>query len=94
LPNLELADLKVLRQLPIDLKQERLIFGARLTAVRRDPMRRWTVSFQPDSGILITDPDVAGACCPPVDLEMREVLERQARWVAEIAWDREADLAQ
>jgi hypothetical protein len=74
-----LEDLEVLRHLPLD-PPRRLLFGARLSGCAREEGGAWVVRFQPDSGVLLTDPGAA-ACCPaPLDPALREVLRWQEEW--------------
>jgi hypothetical protein len=74
---LAVDELKVLRHLPLD-PPPRVLFGARLAKVGRE-QGAWVVRFDPDSGVLFTDPDAA--LCVPADDELRAVLERQAEWL-------------
>lgn len=81
---LELGELKLLRALPLD-EPRRLLFGARLASARREERGAWVVRLDPDSGVLLTDPSEATACCAnPPDADLREVLERQAAWIADL----------
>ncbi len=78
----DLDNLNLLKALPWE-GRPRLLFGARLAAVTREPPGRWVVRFEPDSGVLLTDEGAAGACCPqPLDAELKDVLKRQAEWAA------------
>jgi hypothetical protein len=81
----ELSDLKLLRALPL-AEPRRMLFGARLAGLEREEPGghgRWVIHLDPDSGVLLTDEDAAGACCPrPLDADLREVLKRQAEWAA------------
>ncbi len=71
-----LEDLDLFRHLPAE-PPSRVLFGARLAALRREA-DGWVVRFEPDSGVLLTDPDALNACCPGlVDQDMREALLRQ-----------------
>jgi hypothetical protein len=80
--HLELGDLELLRRLPLD-RPRRLLFGARLESVGREPGRGWVVRLRPDSGVLITDPEAAAACfLAPEDPQVRALLARQAEWAA------------
>lgn len=77
-----LSDLQVLRGLPLD-RPQRMLIGARLASVRLEPGGNWVVRLVPESGVLLTDMPAVQAAYPlPAD-ELREVLERQAKWVAE-----------
>jgi hypothetical protein len=82
---LGLEDLKVLAGLPLE-KPRRMLFGARLggddrrPGVAREDGGGWVVHFDPDGGVLLTDPEAAAACLPgPVDAGVREVLDWQRR---------------
>jgi hypothetical protein len=80
----ELTGLKVLGALPLD-RPQRLLFGARLADIAREPPGTWVVRFLPDSGVLLTDPGAAASCGPvPLDGELRAVLARQAEWLADL----------
>jgi hypothetical protein len=75
-------DLKLLSALPRD-RPPRLLFGARLASVRREPPGTWVVRFEPDSGVLLTDRDAVAACCPPpIDDELDALVARQNGWLA------------
>ena len=81
---IELGDLRMLELLPLQ-KPARLLFGARLASVAREAGGFWTIRFEPDSGVLLTDERaVAASCPPPLDDELHQVLERQAAWAAEL----------
>jgi hypothetical protein len=80
--HLELKNLKVLQPLPL-ADPQRLLLGARLAEVRREGAGSYLVQFEPDSGVLLTDVDVASKCVlQPLDESMQEVLRRQAGWLA------------
>jgi DNA-directed RNA polymerase subunit RPC12/RpoP len=79
---LELQNLRVLQSLPL-ADPQRLLLGARLAEIRREGAGSYLVQFEPDSGVLLTDADLAGKCVlQPLDESMHEVLRRQAGWVA------------
>jgi hypothetical protein len=82
---LDLGNLKLLQRLPLHEPQQ-LVFGARLAAVRREAVGGWVVSFEPDSGVLLTDPGAAAACCfQPGDAEqLQQVLRMQEAWAGEL----------
>jgi hypothetical protein len=82
---IEVGDLKLLAALPRE-RPPRLLFGARLASVSREPGGVWVVRFQPDSGVLLTDPGAGAACCPlPVDDdELPALLRRQKAWLDEL----------
>jgi hypothetical protein len=81
----ELSDLKLLRVLPL-AEPRRMLFGARMAGLGREEQGGhglWVIHFDPDSAVLLTDEDAAGACCPrPLDDELRAVLRQQAEWSA------------
>lgn len=82
---LELADLRLLRLLPLDDPQM-LLFGARLASARREAGGQWVIRFEPDSGVLITNPEAATSCClQPLDEKLQEILQRQQHWQEELA---------
>lgn len=70
---LAVEELHVLRHLPLD-PPPRVLFGARLAKVAHEA-GGWVIRFDPDSGVLFTDPDAAG--CVPLDAELLKVLEWQ-----------------
>jgi hypothetical protein len=78
---MEFAELRLLRRLPLE-EPTRLLFGARLAWVRRDTPTSWEVLFEPDSGVLLTDPGAAAACCPFLgEAELLDLVRRQAGWL-------------
>lgn len=80
--HLGLQSLKVLQSLPL-ADPQRLLLGARLVEIRREGAGSYLVQFEPDSGVLLTDADVASKCVlQPLDEGMHEVLRRQAGWAA------------
>ncbi len=79
----ELSDVHLLQQLPLETPQ-RLLFGARLASIVRDRWGVWEVGWQPDSGVLLTDQGAAAACSTLQPAELRSVIERQAAWLAEL----------
>lgn len=80
---IDLSGVQLLKALPLD-KPQRLIFGVRLAGVRLEPGGTWVVQFEPDSGVLLTDPGAAASCCPIPAEELGEILERQAAWTANL----------
>lgn len=59
--------------------------GARLDSIARDEAGVWVIRFKPDSGVLLTDAEVAATASPlPLDDELQAVLRRQAEWAAEL----------
>jgi hypothetical protein len=80
---LELADVQLLHLLPLQ-KPERLLIGLRLARVDLEAGGVWVIRFEPDSGVLLTDPEAAAACClQPVE-ELEEVVRRQRLWQADL----------
>jgi hypothetical protein len=80
-----LEDLAVLRDLPLE-DGPRLIFGARLLRCRREEAGTWVIRFEPDSGVLLTDPAAVEACFPLLTGDgFQATLERQQRWLDERA---------
>ncbi len=75
-----LEELQLLKMLPLT-ETQRMIFGARLRWLGRDKQGSWVVEFEPDSGVLITDPSLLASWRPTlVDAATRGVLQRQAGW--------------
>src|SRR5579883_2421730 len=80
---LDLANVQLLDLLPLE-KPQRLLFGLRLARVDLQAGGVWVIHFEPDSGVLLTDPDAAAACClQPVE-ELEEVVRRQRLWLADL----------
>jgi hypothetical protein len=81
----EIGDLDLLRDLGLD-QSCRLIVGARLAGVERDPSGAWVVRLRPDSGVFLTDRATLEVACPVLkkDQALDEVLQRQERWLAEL----------
>ncbi len=81
----ELSDLKLLKALPL-AEPRRMLFGARLAGLEREERGGrglWVIRLDPDSGVLLTDEEAAGACCPrPFDAGLLTVLRQQAEWAA------------
>jgi hypothetical protein len=87
---LELGDLTLLRRLPLD-EPQRLVFGARLAGVGREAPGGWVVRLEADSGVLLTDPGAAAACCAAfADPVTRALLEQQTGWAADEPSERPA----
>jgi hypothetical protein len=77
---MELSNVELFRSLPLD-KPRRLIFGLRLANITLEPEGVWSVRFEPDGGVLLTQLQAAAACCmQPVD-DLREVIDRQGLWI-------------
>jgi hypothetical protein len=82
---LALEDLTLLHDLPLEPSQ-RLLFGARLLRCGREKGGTWVVRFEPDSAVLLTDAGAAAACCPAlIGDDVKEVLQRQQRWLENMA---------
>lgn len=80
---LALEDVAVLNDLPLG-DEPRLIFGAKLQSVAREEGGGWVVRFEPDSGVLFTEAEAVEACFPVAPGgELREVMQRQRRWLDE-----------
>jgi hypothetical protein len=82
----ELTDLKVLKTVPLD-QPRRLIFGARLDSLRLEPPGTiWSFRLDPDSGVLLTSPDLVTAlqAGKPPDPAQLEILREQAAWTADL----------
>ena len=76
-----LEDLTLLRELPLD-PPRRWLFGARLANCRREEGGIWILRFEPDSVVLLSDENVAAACCPlPLEEGLLAVLKRQDEWL-------------
>jgi hypothetical protein len=79
-----IEDLTLLANLPLE-KPQRLLFGARLAAIRREPPGIWVVRFDPGSGVLLTHAGAVTACLfNPPDAELQQVLALQEMWLAEL----------
>jgi hypothetical protein len=76
---LELGRVRLLQRLPL-ADERRLVFGVRLADARREN-RGWVVSFEPDSGVLLTDPGVFAGTSLPRDPELQAVMNRQTDWI-------------
>jgi hypothetical protein len=84
-----LDDLRILRGVPLD-PPPRLIFGGRLKSMTREA-GMWVIRFEPDSGVLLTDPDAAAACWPmPLDRDVLRTLQRQDEWLRDLPAQRPA----
>jgi hypothetical protein len=81
--HVELGNIQMLRTLPMD-RPQRLLFGARLASVGPEAGGTWVIRFEPDSGVLLTDPGAVAACYSRPLEGLDEVLQRQAAWIAEL----------
>jgi hypothetical protein len=79
----ELGNIQLLRALPLD-RPQRLLFGARLASVGSEAGGTWVIRFEPDSGVLLTDPGAVAACYSRPLEGVDEVLQRQSAWIAEM----------
>lgn len=82
---LEWNELQLFRDWRLEQPQ-RVIFGVRLARIGLEPPGpAWVVRFQPDSGVLITNKEAIGRCCPPLaDAESARVLQEQAERVSKL----------
>lgn len=80
---IERKALKILKDVDLSAPQ-RVLFGFRLSALRRDPQGGWTVVPDPDSGVFLTDSAVLKGLSIPDDAEVQEVLKRQKGWVDQL----------
>jgi hypothetical protein len=71
--------LTLLQRLPLQ-EPQRLLFGARLAEVRQGEAG-WLVEFDPDSGVLLTEPGVFTGTPLPPDPEVVAVMKRQESWL-------------
>jgi hypothetical protein len=78
---LDLTNLQLFKTLPLQQPQ-RLLFGLRLADVRLEAEGIWAIRFESDGGVLLTDLGAAAACCAQPEEELRELVERQAAWLA------------
>jgi hypothetical protein len=77
---LALEDLTLWQRVPLE-PPPRLLFGACLKGLAREEGGAWVVRFEPDSGVLLTDPKVAATVCPaPLGPGLLDVLRQQAEW--------------
>jgi hypothetical protein len=68
-----------------------VLFGARLAGCFREAGGGWVIHFEPESGVLLTDPGAAASCCPaPPGRELEEVLRRQEEWLSDLPGQRPA----
>jgi hypothetical protein len=84
----DVNDLKVLAALPRN-RPPRLLFGACLDRIARGDNGVWVIHFDPNSGVLLTDPGAVAACCPPplddADRDQRNALvQRQQQWLPDL----------
>jgi hypothetical protein len=84
LARLALDDLAILKDLRLD-DAPRLIFGARLARCELEEGGSWVIHFEPQSGVLLTDPDAAQAASPcALDPGLKTTLQRQQQWLDEL----------
>lgn len=80
---LDLQSLKLLDRLPLT-EPQRVLFAARLADIKREPDAVYRILLEPDSGVLLTDADIASKCfLQPLDEPMQEVIKKQAAWAAQ-----------
>jgi hypothetical protein len=63
---------------------QRLLFGVRLAEIVPGDEGIWTVRFDPESAVLLTDLGAATAVCGQASGELRDVVLRQAEWLARL----------
>ncbi len=83
---LALNDLTLLRQLNLE-QESRVLFGARLASVRREPPGTfWVIHFQKDSGVLLTEATAAKRVCPTPWAEeaVQKILATQKKMILEL----------
>jgi hypothetical protein len=78
----DVQSLALLHRLPLKTPQ-RLFIGFRLAEIARTGREGWAVRPQPDSGVLFINESLLGGLSIPIDGQLREVLQRQARWEAD-----------
>lgn len=76
---IELGRLRVLADLPL-VQPQRMLLGWRIEEIRRGA-DGFTIMPDPDSGVLVSDPEVFVGLSLPLDAELREVLKRQRGWL-------------
>jgi hypothetical protein len=84
-----LEDLNVLKRLPLD-PPGRMLFGGRLADLVRENGGGWAFRFEPDSGVLLTDPGAVAALVGFPDGDLMEVLHRQQQWITDLPGRAEA----
>jgi hypothetical protein len=82
----EIRDLELIKRLVFD-QPVRLIFGARLAGIGREPSGALVVHLDPKSGVLLTDRAALQAAAPVLrdDPELPEVLKRQQELWAKLS---------
>ncbi len=80
---LALEGIEVLREMPLE-SGPRVVFGARLESCKREEGGGWVIRFEAGSGVLMTEAAaLEAACAVPLDDGVKEVLERQRKWLEE-----------
>lgn len=77
---IELADVHLLRLLPLE-KPQRLLIGLRLASAGLEAEGMWVIRFEPDSAVLLTDLGAAAASCARPVEDLEEVVHRQENWL-------------
>jgi hypothetical protein len=81
-----LEDIQLLSLLPLE-RPQRWLFGARLASCQREQGGVWVIRFDPESGVLVTDPrETFARILTPVDEELIEVCKRQKAWIGAVGW--------
>jgi hypothetical protein len=79
---LQLDNLALLKPLPL-ADPQRLFFAVRLAGAHREGPGVFTAEFEPNSGVLLTDPEVGAKCSlERFDDVLRGVVQRQSKWLA------------
>ncbi len=75
--HLSLAELELFEKLPLP-EPRRILWAARLEEIQREPRQGWTIHFDPQSGLLLTEKKALLHYCPALDNpETHELLQQQ-----------------
>jgi len=66
---------RLLNELPLETPT-RLLIGVRMSRAKCNANRRWTIEFQPESGVLVTDADLLRFTSLPPDEELKLAQKR------------------
>jgi len=80
--NLDLQEMRLLAQLPLDAPQ-RLLFAGRIAELRRTGPATCAVRLDPDSAVLLTDVTAAGLGNLVPETALAPILAQQKQWVEE-----------
>lgn len=76
---LDLNDVELFQRLTLE-KPQRFLFGLRLQRIERISPGKWSVKFEPDSGVLLTNADAVAIVCPPLATpEVKAILDQQRK---------------